>query len=87
MERQCLFKCIICERQCDTGISILGMHICSRCEAALVASKAEGPGYDMYVKSLGVIWRRVLSLEPDRLADNFSSQFLEATTCSDPATG
>lgn len=90
MERQCsLSQCIVCNRPCATGISILGMHICSQCEAVLVASKAESPGYDMYVKSLRAIWRGVFPFEyrSEKLSDHSSPQSLEATVCSDPAIG
>ncbi|NMB11896.1 MAG: hypothetical protein GX977_06385 [Firmicutes bacterium] len=87
MERQRLFRCIVCDRQCGTGISILGVHICSQCEAALVASKAESPGYDIYVKSLRTLWRGVFPCKSDKSADHSSQPSLEATVCSDPGTG
>ncbi|NMB47119.1 MAG: sigma-G inhibitor, Gin [Firmicutes bacterium] len=60
MERQIsLSCCIICKSQCVSGISILGKCICPQCEAALVASKATSPGYDIYVRSLRTIWQGV----------------------------
>ncbi len=81
--------CIICQRQCAAGISILGVLICSQCEGELVASKAAQPGYDMYVKRLRALWQRVFDAhaETGSLAGGFPGELMEAVECLEPNTG
>ncbi|NMB24228.1 MAG: hypothetical protein GX986_01700 [Firmicutes bacterium] len=52
-------ECIVCKCSREAGISVLGWHVCSECEDALVKSKVHSPGYDMYVESLKTIWRGI----------------------------
>ena len=90
MERGRSFSssCIICKSQAVTGISILGMCICSHCEKALLASKATSPGYDNYVRSLRAIWQGVfpLELEGEESANSFREP-LEAVICRESEMG
>ncbi len=71
-----------------TGICILGVFICSQCEARLVASKATHSGYDKYVERLRVLWQRIFDADV-KAGDSagLAGKSMEAVECLEPSTG
>jgi len=52
--------CAFCgEKKTTDGLSVLGNHICARCESKIVNIKANDADYDFYKSGLKKMWRCV----------------------------
>ncbi|WP_245726293.1 sigma factor G inhibitor Gin [Marininema mesophilum] len=54
-------RCIVCEKECQEGITVLAEFICRDCEAEIVNTDVRDKKYAYFVLQMKNIWTRDIS--------------------------